>query len=109
MMGSFIRHGLSHEEASAGALLQVLAGNDTSVTTIRISSPIKDVEAREMPYLQAVIKEGLRILLPAAGLGFKTAPQGGDVIAGKFIPGLRRLAIRPSAQTQGSSFQNVGL
>lgn len=115
MLGSFIRHGLSQEEASSEALLQVLAGNDTSATTIRsvmlglltnpgaysklraeidsaittgrISSPITDAEGREMPYLQAVIKEGLRILPPAGGLLSKTVPPGGDIIDGKFIPG----------------------
>ena len=37
-----------------------------------ISSPITDFEARKFPYLQAVIKEGLRILPPASGTFFKT-------------------------------------
>jgi cytochrome P450 len=114
MLGSFIRHGLTQEEASGEALLQVVAGSDTSATTIRIvmlhllgnvsayrklqkeiddgiaagrvSSPIKNSEARELPYLQAVIKEGLRIKPPAAGAFFKTVPPGGDTIDGKFVP-----------------------
>ena len=35
----------------------------------RISSPvIRDVEAKELPYLQACIKEGLRIWPPLTGL-----------------------------------------
>ncbi|KAK3326091.1 cytochrome P450 [Apodospora peruviana] len=114
MLGSFIRHGLTQEEAAGESLLQVVAGSDTSASTIRlvilyllgnppayrllqteidrgiaagkISSPIKDAEARRMPYLQAVIKEGLRIKPPASGAFFKTVPPGGDVIHGKFIP-----------------------
>jgi cytochrome P450 len=123
MLGSFIRHGLTEEEASGEALLQIVAGSDTSASTIRvvmlsllsnpaayrklqaeidsritagkISSPIRDVEARQMPYLQAVIKEGLRILPPAAGTFFKTVPPGGDVIDGKFIPAGTQIGSSP--------------
>ena len=114
MLGSFIRHGLTPEEASSEALLQIIAGSDTSASTIRavmlhtltnassyrrlqaeiddgiaggtISSPVTDAEARQLPYLQAAIKEGLRILPPASGSNFKSVPAGGDILAGKFIP-----------------------
>jgi cytochrome P450 len=115
MLGSFMCHGLTAEELSSEALLQVAAGADTTANTIRavllhllanpsvyrklqaevddsirsgqISSPIKDSEARQLPYLQAVIKEGLRILPPVTGaLMFRTVPPGGDVVSGKFIP-----------------------
>ncbi|RMZ74477.1 cytochrome p450 [Pyrenophora seminiperda CCB06] len=114
MLGSFIRHGLSPEECSSEALLQIVAGSDTSASTIRavilnlttnaaayhklqaeidagiasgaISSPIKDSEARRLPYLQAVIKEGLRIMPPATGASFKLVPEQGDVLNGHFIP-----------------------
>lgn len=123
MLGSFIRHGLNQEEASGEALLQVIAGSDTSASTIRavmlhllanpvayrklqqeidtfissgeISSPIKDSEARQMPYLQAVIKEGLRILPPAGGTFFKEVPPGGDTIDGKFIPAGTQIGSSP--------------
>lgn len=123
MLGSFIRHGLTQEEASGEALLQVVAGSDTSATTIRIvilhlltnvnayrklqaeidagiaagtiSSPITNAEARKLPYLQAVIKEGLRIKPPAGGAFFKTVPPGGDTIDGKFIPGGTQLGVSP--------------
>lgn len=115
MLGSFIRHGLTQEEASRESLLNVIAGADTTATVIRVvmlhllsspstylklrteiddairdgraSSPVTDPEARQLPYLQAVIKEGLRMKAPAAGPLFKTVPPGGDVIDGKFIPG----------------------
>lgn len=123
MLGSFIRHGLSQEEASRESLLNVVAGSDTSATTIRvmmlnllsnpiayrtlqaeidegiksgkISAPITDSEARQLPYLQAAIKEGLRIKAPAAGPLFKTVPREGDMIDGKFIPGGTQIGTSP--------------
>lgn len=52
-----------------------------------ISNPITDAEARELPYLQAIIKEGLRIWPPVVGLMSKEVPAGGDEINGLFIPG----------------------
>lgn len=123
MLGSFIRHGLDQAEASRESLLNVVAGSDTSATTIRlmmlsllsnpiayrklqkeiddaiaagqISSPITDAEARQLPYLQACIKEGLRIKAPAAGPLFKTVPPEGDIIDGKFIPGGTQIGTSP--------------
>lgn len=125
MLGSFIRHGLTQEEASRESLLNVVAGSDTSATTIRlimlsllsnpimylklqkeiddavkagsISSPITDAEARKLPYLQAVIQEGLRIKAPAAGPLFKQVPPQGDEIDGKFIPGGTQIGQSPFA------------
>jgi cytochrome P450 len=52
-----------------------------------ISSPIKDSEARNLPYLQAVIKEGLRIFPPVVGLSSKEVPPGGDVVNNQSVPG----------------------
>jgi cytochrome P450 len=113
-MASFIRHGLTQEEVAGESLLQVIGGSDTSAATIRvvllnlmsspptyrklqaeidsaiaagqISSPIQDSEAKWLPYLQAVIKEGLRITPPATGLFSKQVPKGGDVLNGIFVP-----------------------
>merc|ERR1712000_84614 len=123
MLGSFIRHGLTQEEASSESLLNVVAGSDTTATTIRltmlhllsnptayrklqaeidqgiddgrISTPVTDAEARQLPYLQATIKEGLRMKAPAAGPLFKTVPPEGDVIDGKFIPGGTQIGTSP--------------
>jgi cytochrome P450 len=123
MLGSFIRHGLTQEQASGEALLQVVAGSDTSagllrtvmlnilthpimyvklqkeidsgIATGKISSPITDAEARQLPYLQACIKEGLRIMPPASGAFFKTVPPAGDTIDGKFIPGGTQIGSSP--------------
>ncbi|ATY67502.1 cytochrome P450 [Cordyceps militaris] len=89
-----------------------VAGSDTTATAIRSTllyistSPrihakmrqeiddtplsdavVSDETARSMPYLQAVIKEGLRMFPPVAGLMAKEAPAGGHYWKGVFIPG----------------------
>ncbi|CAK7271327.1 hypothetical protein SEPCBS119000_004543 [Sporothrix epigloea] len=113
MLGSFVKHGLSRDEAEGEALTQILAGSDTTATAIRatllyitsnpkvyarlqreidegvragrISSPISDAEARRFPYLQAVIREGLRMWPPATGLLPKVSMTD-DVICGIRVP-----------------------
>jgi cytochrome P450 len=57
------------------------------IATVAPRSPISDEEARKMPYLQAIIKEGLRIWPPVQGLSSKEVPKGGDTISGVFLPG----------------------
>lgn len=56
------------------------------IATSSISNPITDEEARKLPYLQAVIKEGLRILPPVTGLLPKEVPAGGVTLNGLYIP-----------------------
>lgn len=57
------------------------------VATGKISSPIKNIEAAQLPYLQAIIEEGLRVMPSASVAMFKQVPLAGDVIDGKFLPG----------------------
>lgn len=53
----------------------------------KLSLPVvTDSEARGMPYLQAVIKEGLRIHPPVVGLMSKEVSEGGDTFKGKYLP-----------------------
>jgi hypothetical protein len=48
-------------------------------TNGKISSPvIRDKEWHRLPYLQAVIKEGLRIWPPVTGMMSKFSPPNGD-------------------------------
>ncbi|POR38486.1 Pisatin demethylase [Tolypocladium paradoxum] len=116
MLGSFVARGLTQSEAESEILMQILAGSDTTATAIRATmlhimsnarvlnklraeikefNPtwpvITDAEARTMPYLQAVIKEGLRMFPPVAGLMAKEVPQGGDTFKGVFLPGGTRI------------------
>ena len=43
-------------------------------------------ELVKLPYMTAVIEEGLRIF-PSAPIGFvRTVPKGGDTVCGEFIP-----------------------
>ncbi|KAK0609885.1 pisatin demethylase [Bombardia bombarda] len=115
MLGSFITHGLTRDEAESETLMQILAGSDTTATTVRatflhvITNPkvvralvaeldgagittrpsttvISDAEARALPYVQALIKEGLRIFPPVVGLMLKQVPEGGDSFNGVYLP-----------------------
>ncbi|KAK0707829.1 cytochrome P450 71A20 [Lasiosphaeris hirsuta] len=113
MLGSFVAHGLSKEDAEGETVVQIIAGSDTSATAIRstllfimtsplvynrlqaeidagveegrISSPITDAEARELPYLQAVIREGLRMWPPATAALPKVSDRD-QVVCGVHIP-----------------------
>lgn len=112
MLGSFIARGLAQAEVESEILMQILAGADTTATAIRatllhiISNPrvvdamrreidharpswpvVTDEEARSMPYLQAVVKEGLRIHPPVVGLMSKEVPPEGDTFKGVYLPG----------------------
>lgn len=89
-----------------------VAGSDTTATTIRttmlyiMTNPqiykklqseidsttrkgrvISDEQARTLPYLQSVIKEGARMCPPATGILSKRTPPEGDTINGRFVPG----------------------
>ncbi|WQF76942.1 Putative cytochrome P450 [Colletotrichum destructivum] len=132
MLGSFVAHGLTQEEASSEILMQMcdslslptrcfsktpltpldrLAGSDMTATAIRatllhiitnrrvltaLCAEIKEArpswpvvteaEARKMRYLQAVIKEGLRIFPAVVGQMSKEVPKGGDTFKGVYLP-----------------------
>ncbi|KAK1826547.1 cytochrome P450 [Podospora conica] len=108
------------ERLSADIVTQLVAGSDTTATAIKvttlhlctnarvlrklraeldaaeeagaISSPVvTNREALALPYLQAVVREGLRIFVPVVAMLMKQVPAGGDVIDGKFVPGGTRV------------------
>ncbi|KAL1641284.1 hypothetical protein SLS58_006186 [Diplodia intermedia] len=115
MLGSFLKRGLTPDEVETEISISLIAGSDTTATAMRasllaiisnprvyarltreiddaiaagkVSSPIRDSEARNLPYLQAVIKEGLRRFSPITQLRERVVPPQGDTFDGKFIPG----------------------
>ncbi|KAB8238143.1 cytochrome P450 [Aspergillus alliaceus] len=121
MLASFIRHGLTGDELTQEAFEQILAGSDTTASGIRgiflslFTNPrvykrlqaeiddvvrtggplshgiISDTEVRRLEYLQAVIREGLRIFVPVVNIFARDAPPEGDEVTingeSVFIPG----------------------
>lgn len=116
LLDSFMERGLTQIEAEAESLLQILAGADSAATCIRmtllfllvnprayqnlrteiscfikagkVSFPVvRNNEASKMPYLQACIKESLRLWVPLNGLNTKVAPAEGIEVKGIHIPG----------------------
>ncbi|KAI0025220.1 cytochrome P450 [Xylariomycetidae sp. FL0641] len=117
IVGSWMKHGLTRDEIEAEMAFMFIAGSDTTAMVIRItllhllatptayarlraevaaavregraSRPITDKEARQLPYLQAVIYEGLRIRPVTAAIFPKTVPEGpgaATVVAGHPLP-----------------------
>lgn len=109
MLGSWMRCGLSAKEAENESITETLGGSDSTATAIRmiflnvISNPavysklmaelegylkpvMKQSDAKTLPYLQACIKEGLRICPPLGGLGTRLPPPEGATLNGVFIP-----------------------
>jgi cytochrome P450 len=69
-----------------GVLSKLRSELDGVLSRGEITEPITYKEAQKLPYLQAVIKESLR-LHPPAGLPMgRVVPQGGATVAGVFFP-----------------------
>jgi hypothetical protein len=98
--GTLTSHRIAGTETTAGFLSglfnQLLLPHnhhilDRLVAEIRSAfqcdSDIRFEELVKLPYMTAVIEEGLRIF-PSAPIGFvRTVPEGGDTVSGHFIPG----------------------
>jgi cytochrome P450 len=109
MLASFIRHGIQSEDLFQEVFAQILAGTDTTAAALRIimlfimSHPrvyaklqkeidqavtgsaaggdiIPDTVAQKLPYLSAVIREGLRVHPPVTVIFSRKVPKGGDVV-----------------------------
>ncbi|KAG5930430.1 hypothetical protein E4U42_001353 [Claviceps africana] len=115
MLGSWVARGLTQKQAECEIAAAIVAGSDTIATAIRstmlhivtnprvlarlqdeidttpLSRPVASyAQLRKMTYLQAIIREGLRIHPPAGGAMSKDVPADGDNWNGlSFPPGTR--------------------
>ncbi|RSL40468.1 hypothetical protein CEP54_016108 [Fusarium duplospermum] len=116
MLEGFMNRGFSQRLCELQVPVQLTTGTETTATAIRstllhiitppevyrklkdeiddaiangkISSPIKFREAKELPYVVAVVYEGLRMHPPFSGLLMKLVPPEGYTYSdGRFIPG----------------------
>ncbi|RFU78439.1 cytochrome p450 [Trichoderma arundinaceum] len=121
MLASFIRHGIEGDALRSEALEQIVAGSDTTSSGIRcallhimtnprvyaklqkeIAEAVRDgkapedglithSQAKQLPYLQATIREALRVWPPVANIFPRDIPPEGDTVRvdGKdvFLPG----------------------
>jgi cytochrome P450 len=55
--------------------------------TTKLDVVISNEQPNRLPYLQAVVKEGVRMWPGATGIMSKVVPPEGDTIDGKFLPG----------------------
>ncbi|KAJ8133454.1 hypothetical protein O1611_g165 [Lasiodiplodia mahajangana] len=114
ILSHWMKHGLSEIECQQDLSLLVPAGSETSVMVVRgtllllmsspviyrkmkeeikdaitrglISNPATNEEAKSLVYMQAVVREGLRLMAPV-NFGFpKRVPASGDTICGTYIP-----------------------
>lgn len=69
----------------------------------RLSDTCTSKQASRLPYLQAVIWEGLRINPPFGGLIMKEVGPDGDTVNGRHIPGGTRIGHSTWAVTHDSS------
>ena len=60
-----------------------------------LSTPITFNESQQLPYLQAVIKESMRMIPAVAMLLDRTVPEGGAEICGHYFPAGTSVGIHP--------------
>lgn len=115
MTAAFMRQGLSQRDTEAEGILQLSAGSDTTIVALRstllyvmatprvyqrLRAEVRDAvaagaaaapvigleQARRLPYLQAVVLEGLRMRPPVISGHYKTMPPPGDTLLGRALP-----------------------
>lgn len=90
---SGLRGTLLHIVTNPNVYAKLKAEIDEAVSKGLVSSPTQAHEAAKLPYLQACIKEGLRIFPPITSLRERVVPPEGDTILGRFIPGGTNIGI----------------
>lgn len=83
-----IRMSILYLTSNPRAYRTLLAELDKAKADGLISSetPIQMAQAKQLPYLQAVVREGLRIYPGGTPLVFKEVPVAGDTVAGYKLP-----------------------
>lgn len=76
---------------------------EAAISDGKVSSPVTNEEANKLPYLQAVIWEGLRVHPPFGGLIMKEVGAEGDTFDGKFLPAGTRIGHSTWAVTHETS------
>lgn len=133
MLDAFMKYGLSQTEVESESVLQILAGSDSTATSIRmtflllLTNPrvynklqieidkavadgnvtfpvIQNTEALWLPYLQAVIKEGLRLWQPLNGIVTKDSPKEDITINGVYIPGNTQVCLSQHSMMRRKDF-----
>ncbi|KAM3515844.1 hypothetical protein MY11210_000615 [Beauveria gryllotalpidicola] len=113
LVQNHVHNGLTKNDMIQQGFVTIIAGSNSTAHTMRMTllsiiaapwalqalqkeideasssahDPISWHEIRQLPYLRAVIKEGLRMWPPVSGLGFKLVPPGGEHMNGYFVPG----------------------
>ena len=83
---------LLHLITNARVLQRLRFEMDAAVLSGKISRPvIQASEAKQLPYLQACIREGLRVNVPLSPGFAKIVPRGGDMLGGEYVPGGTRI------------------
>lgn len=77
---------------------------DAAVAANTISPMVSDEEARKLPYLQACIREGIRIFPPITALRERVTPPEGDTFQGHFIPGGVNIGLNMRGLLQDEAF-----
>lgn len=95
-----IIHGLCTNPIAYAKLQQEIDEHDMQG---KLSDPVAERETRQMPYLQAVIKEGLRYHPSVGMIMERHVPKGGATICGKYLPAGTVVGISPWVISRDSS------
>ncbi|KAK0702761.1 cytochrome P450 [Lasiosphaeris hirsuta] len=116
IISDYMRNGVEPEDVVQECITLAVAGSETTSVALRMAllailttpsaynklqseidkfytnkeaadtSIISYTDTRNLPYLQAVIREALRLWPPSAGLFTKEVPRSGDTIHGYYLP-----------------------
>lgn len=115
LVSALLARGMSAQQIDSEVIVALAGGSDTTSTSVQstllciatnphvyatlrseicaslrdgnISTPISGAEAKRLPYLQAVVLEGLRKHPPLSQLRERLVPAGGDTLGGYHLPG----------------------